>query len=285
MAVPNVGNLQRGSRGGSVEQLQRILAHGGFYTGAIDGLYGPKTQQAVQQFQQYHGLEPDGVVGSNTNAKLAEFGRWGGRDPNADQQAPQPLEGVESTLGGGGGGQQDPITGEMSPEEATNLGPVAEQEIRSAKERIDLEHRLAKEQIQHAKGLSRQEKERALEELAARRTMKLRALGEKFGDVIEKQPEQFAARGLLRSGLLQQRFNKLQEKLGRQQRDIKQGFGLQEENIQQEFQNRLKELNRKAQEARARKKFGLKDLKKNVYARRTQLASELEELGQPIQVG
>lgn len=36
-----------------------------------DGAFGPQTSYAVRQFQHYHGLAVDGVVGPNTRAKLA----------------------------------------------------------------------------------------------------------------------------------------------------------------------------------------------------------------------
>jgi peptidoglycan hydrolase-like protein with peptidoglycan-binding domain len=53
-----------------VRQLQRRLRAEGYATGAIDGLYGPRTARAVRRFQQANGLVPDGVVGPQTNASL-----------------------------------------------------------------------------------------------------------------------------------------------------------------------------------------------------------------------
>jgi N-acetylmuramoyl-L-alanine amidase len=36
----------------------------------IDGVYGPKTANAVKRFQLMNGLKPDGVYGPETKGKL-----------------------------------------------------------------------------------------------------------------------------------------------------------------------------------------------------------------------
>ena len=62
--------LRSGSQGDAVAQIQRRLQELGYYTGGIDGQYGPGTRSAVTWFQQVHGLDADGVVGSQTRAVL-----------------------------------------------------------------------------------------------------------------------------------------------------------------------------------------------------------------------
>ena len=57
--------VRRGSRGAHVQNLQQLL--GGL---AVDGIFGPKTEQAVRMFQQSKGLKVDGIVGRNTWAAL-----------------------------------------------------------------------------------------------------------------------------------------------------------------------------------------------------------------------
>jgi peptidoglycan hydrolase-like protein with peptidoglycan-binding domain/GH24 family phage-related lysozyme (muramidase) len=55
--------------GTDVQQLQADLARWNF-RGATDGVFGPATQQAVEQFQQSQGLIADGIVGPQTWAFL-----------------------------------------------------------------------------------------------------------------------------------------------------------------------------------------------------------------------
>ena len=54
-----------------VRYLQRRLELAGYFPGVIDGLYGPRTQQAVVAFQTSHGLGVDGIVGPHTWAVLS----------------------------------------------------------------------------------------------------------------------------------------------------------------------------------------------------------------------
>jgi N-acetylmuramoyl-L-alanine amidase len=66
--------LAPGSQGPQVRALQRALRALGFYTGPIDGGYGPKTQQAVSAFQRSVGLTADGVLGPATLKRLRAAG-------------------------------------------------------------------------------------------------------------------------------------------------------------------------------------------------------------------
>lgn len=59
-----------GSTGDEVIQIQTRLKNWGYYKGAIDGVYGTGTYQAVRQFQQKNGLSVDGVAGSETLAAM-----------------------------------------------------------------------------------------------------------------------------------------------------------------------------------------------------------------------
>ena len=65
--------LRVGSRGSAVMKLQAILRKIGYNLGAIDGVFGNQTRDAVMQFQGNNGLTPDGVVGANTYNALRKF--------------------------------------------------------------------------------------------------------------------------------------------------------------------------------------------------------------------
>ena len=58
--------LKQGSTGGEVKELQRRLKQWGYYSGAVDGIYGPKTVEAVKYFQRKNGLTADGIAGRAT---------------------------------------------------------------------------------------------------------------------------------------------------------------------------------------------------------------------------
>lgn len=62
--------LNKGSRGTEVTKLQTALKKLNFNPGAIDGIFGSKTEEAVINFQKSQQLVPDGIVGQKTWAKL-----------------------------------------------------------------------------------------------------------------------------------------------------------------------------------------------------------------------
>ena len=62
--------LKPGDTGPQVKTLQRALAALGYSAGKPDGVYGPSTTNAVERFQVAKGLGEDGIVGSETLAKL-----------------------------------------------------------------------------------------------------------------------------------------------------------------------------------------------------------------------
>lgn len=58
--------LRRGARGEAVRGLQSRLRAIGVYSGEIDGVFGPGTEEAVKAAQSKFGLEADGIVGGAT---------------------------------------------------------------------------------------------------------------------------------------------------------------------------------------------------------------------------
>lgn len=53
--------------------IQTALKKAGYYQGAVDGKVGSRTKQAIRDFQRDNGLEPDGVCGRQTWARLQSF--------------------------------------------------------------------------------------------------------------------------------------------------------------------------------------------------------------------
>ena len=56
----------RGSTGATVKTIQQKLKRWGYYTGAVDGIYGSKTVEAVKYFQRKNKLTVDGKAGPQT---------------------------------------------------------------------------------------------------------------------------------------------------------------------------------------------------------------------------
>ncbi len=55
-----------------VREVQSLLSAQGLYTGTIDGLYGPRTREAISKFQQSAGLTADGAVSPSLITELAK---------------------------------------------------------------------------------------------------------------------------------------------------------------------------------------------------------------------
>lgn len=76
---------KRGSSGDVVTEIQTRLKNWGYYDGALDGVYGSRTEAAVRWFQQKNGLSADGQAGNQTLAALGISPSGGGSVPAADQ--------------------------------------------------------------------------------------------------------------------------------------------------------------------------------------------------------
>lgn len=57
---------RQGSSGSTVKTIQSKLKNWGYYKGAVDGIFGSKTKEAVKYFQRKNGLTVDGIVGNKT---------------------------------------------------------------------------------------------------------------------------------------------------------------------------------------------------------------------------
>ncbi|MBR0105560.1 MAG: spore cortex-lytic enzyme [Firmicutes bacterium] len=66
LKVKEVIAYRQGSTGNEVREIQERLSKLDLYNGAIDGIYGPATAQAVRDFQRQKGLTIDGIAGNMT---------------------------------------------------------------------------------------------------------------------------------------------------------------------------------------------------------------------------
>lgn len=64
---------KRGSTGATVTEIQTRLKSWGYYNGAVDGIYGSRTESAVKYFQRTNGLTVDGQAGDKTLAALGIY--------------------------------------------------------------------------------------------------------------------------------------------------------------------------------------------------------------------
>lgn len=61
--------------GDDVSQLQKQLQELGFYSGRIDGHFGPDTHEALSNYQLNYGIQDDGMCGPETLHALSLLGR------------------------------------------------------------------------------------------------------------------------------------------------------------------------------------------------------------------
>ena len=70
----------------TVQDIQVALKNAQLYQGKVDGILGPRTRKAIEDFQEHSGLKVDGKVGPQTWAKLkAYFGQLAGEGSGTDQ--------------------------------------------------------------------------------------------------------------------------------------------------------------------------------------------------------
>lgn len=67
----NDSRMARGDRNQDVRKLQEMLRKDGINPGPVDGIFGPRTERAVRDYQARQGLQTDGIVGPKTTAALA----------------------------------------------------------------------------------------------------------------------------------------------------------------------------------------------------------------------
>jgi peptidoglycan hydrolase-like protein with peptidoglycan-binding domain len=82
-------------------QVQRQLKEAGLYKGQLDGMMGPQTQHAIQEFQQQNGLQRTGTLDQQTLSALNNKGTNGSGESMAPGAQP-------SNAGATGNGTNNP---------------------------------------------------------------------------------------------------------------------------------------------------------------------------------
>ena len=72
-AYSGEGNILKPETMVTTRRIQTALKNAGFDPGTIDGKMGPRTEQAIKEFQRTKGLKIDGKVGPQTWAKLSKY--------------------------------------------------------------------------------------------------------------------------------------------------------------------------------------------------------------------
>lgn len=99
--------VRNGSVGADVKSAQSFLALRGFSPGPQDGVFGPKTENAVRNYQQAKGLSVDGVVGPKTWQSLLQSTQQRPAETRAPQTtAPQRPAQTTKTLEPGATGPE-----------------------------------------------------------------------------------------------------------------------------------------------------------------------------------
>ena len=84
--VTEAANIVKGDTAANVKKVQQRLKELGYYTIAVDGIWGPKTLAAVKNFQRDYGLTVDGIVGTWTERALGiSLSSSGGGYGNSDR--------------------------------------------------------------------------------------------------------------------------------------------------------------------------------------------------------
>ncbi len=62
--------------GPAIAELQKVMTRLGYYSGPIDGIYGPATTDGVKKMQSKLGVTADGIYGPETHAALGNKGHF-----------------------------------------------------------------------------------------------------------------------------------------------------------------------------------------------------------------
>lgn len=100
----SMSNSSRGAGAShsDVTQAQTALKEKGLYSGPIDGRIGPKTRQAISQFQRQNGLKQTAQLDSRTMSELQGSGTSGSGATAPSNASPSAPSGSSEGSGAGG---------------------------------------------------------------------------------------------------------------------------------------------------------------------------------------
>lgn len=123
--------------GASVLEIQKALQQQGHYKGELDGLWGPRTAQALREFQQQQGVEGEGLTFDTLAALDLDLQQLAEAESRTGGQADQQSAGAskdQSASGTTGSAQQETVRERQSVTTTTAppaAGTVIEQEART----------------------------------------------------------------------------------------------------------------------------------------------------------
>ena len=86
-APAHAATYSYGSSGATVRTIQEKLSGWGYYSGAVDGIYGTRTRDAVMAFQRKNGLAVDGIAGPATLRAIGISGGSSGGSASRDENS------------------------------------------------------------------------------------------------------------------------------------------------------------------------------------------------------
>jgi peptidoglycan hydrolase-like protein with peptidoglycan-binding domain len=103
MALPGK-DLEKGARGAAVEQLQKALVKGGYMSQAEmntgPGTFGPRTEDALKEFQKANGVKSTGYYGPLTRAAFEKLGaKVGGSTSKGAAEGPKGTDDAKPAKG------------------------------------------------------------------------------------------------------------------------------------------------------------------------------------------
>jgi peptidoglycan hydrolase-like protein with peptidoglycan-binding domain len=113
------GDKAAGGNRDQVKAVQQALKDKGHDPGSIDGMMGPKTRQALKDFQKAQGLSDTGRLDAETRAKLGVAASSSMSSPSGSSSASPRTESGSSTSGSSSSGASSPGSSSPGASQAT----------------------------------------------------------------------------------------------------------------------------------------------------------------------